>query len=180
MKKIYIILSHSGTIPSIIIRKITRCDYSHVALALDEKLDKMYSFGRKKVNNPFNGGFVIEKVDGKFYQKFNKTECIIYSLEISDDSYVKLENLVNSFEQNSSIYHYDIIGLLFKAINIRVKRKNHFVCTDFISYLLAESSIYTFAHSVIKPKDFISIPNKDIVYNGLLLNYQLSNKKTSF
>ena len=46
MKKIYIILTHTGTMLSKIIKKYTKDEFSHVSIALDKELNRMYSFGR--------------------------------------------------------------------------------------------------------------------------------------
>lgn len=61
MKKIYVILLHTNTIPSKLVRFFTRYKYSHVAISLSRKCDILYSFGRKKIDSIFNGGFVIQK-----------------------------------------------------------------------------------------------------------------------
>ena len=58
MKKIYIILTFTGTILSRIVRIYTRKEYSHVSISLDQDLTKMYSFGRLNAYNPFSGVFV--------------------------------------------------------------------------------------------------------------------------
>ena len=47
MKKIYIVLAHTGTLLSRIIKMKTGAEYTHSSIALDENLDEMYSFGRK-------------------------------------------------------------------------------------------------------------------------------------
>ena len=46
MKKIYIILTFTGTALSRIIKLTTRVEFAHVSIALDEELKEMYSFGR--------------------------------------------------------------------------------------------------------------------------------------
>ena len=46
MKKIYIVLTYTGTILSRIIKVFTKKEYSHVSIALDQDLKYMYSFGR--------------------------------------------------------------------------------------------------------------------------------------
>lgn len=61
MKKIYVILLHTNTIPSKLVRFFTRYKYSHVAISLSRNCDILYSFGRKKIDSIFNGGFVIQK-----------------------------------------------------------------------------------------------------------------------
>lgn len=46
MKKIYIILTFTGTALSRIIKFATKVEFAHVSIALDEELNEMYSFGR--------------------------------------------------------------------------------------------------------------------------------------
>lgn len=53
--KIYIILTYTGTLLSKIIKFYTKDEFSHVSLALDIGLNKMYSFGRLNPYNPFIG-----------------------------------------------------------------------------------------------------------------------------
>ena len=53
MKKVYIILTYSGTFLSKIIKYYTRDEFSHVSISLDSDLKKMYSFGRLNPYNPF-------------------------------------------------------------------------------------------------------------------------------
>ena len=77
-KKIYILLMHTNTVPSKIVRLFTRYEYSHVAISLEKKCYKTYSFGRKNLYNILNGGLSIQKKDGAFFTKFNKTTCKIY------------------------------------------------------------------------------------------------------
>ena len=72
-KKIYILQVHTGTIPSKIVKIITNYEYSHVLLSTDNSFKKMYSFGRRNINNPLNGGFIIESYDGLFFKKYSKT-----------------------------------------------------------------------------------------------------------
>ena len=50
MKKIYILLMHTYTIPSKIVKIFTNYEYSHVGISLSRECDEIYSFGRKKIN----------------------------------------------------------------------------------------------------------------------------------
>lgn len=61
MKKIYIIMSFTGTILSRIIKMYEHDKYCHVSISLDKKLNQMYSFGRLNPYNTFIGGLVHEK-----------------------------------------------------------------------------------------------------------------------
>ena len=171
MKKIYLILSHSGTIPSKLVKFYTNFKYSHISIALDKDLDFMYSFGRKKYNNPFNGGFIIENKRNLFYKKYKNTKCIILELEINENQYNKLINVLNNYKENKNLYKYDFLGCIFSIIKINFKRKYYSVCSEFVGRLLENSNIYYFNKNNIKPKDFMSIPNTNVLYEGLLKDY---------
>ena len=68
-----------------IIKYYTGDEFSHVSIALDAQLRKMYSFGRLNPYNPFWGGFVHERIDSGTLKRFSKTKARVYSLEIDDE-----------------------------------------------------------------------------------------------
>lgn len=170
MKDIYILQTHTGTIPGSIIKFLTQYKYSHILISLNNDFSKMYSFGRKSVINPLNAGFVIQDIDGKFFSKFSKTKCRIYKLTITNEQYDKLKYILNNFETNKEEYKYDIIGLLLKYFFIPIKRENHFVCSQFVAEVLKEAEIYKFNKptSLVRPKDFEKITSSEEIYSGLL------------
>ena len=67
MKEIYIVLTHTGTTLSKLIKSYTKDEFSHVSIALDIKLEKMYSFGRLNPYNPFVAGFVHEYIHTRYF-----------------------------------------------------------------------------------------------------------------
>lgn len=66
MRKIYIVLTYTGTLLARIVRFYTKKKYSHVSIALDEDLSRMYSFGRLNPYNAFVGGFVREGINFRY------------------------------------------------------------------------------------------------------------------
>ena len=82
MKKIYIVITFTGTILSRLVRLITRKKYCHASISLDEKLENMYSFGRKNPYLLLPAGFIHEYKDKGTYKRFYKTKAQIYSLEV--------------------------------------------------------------------------------------------------
>ena len=52
-RKVYIVLSQTGTVLSRILKLYTRSPYNHSSIALTEDLEVMYSFGRLNPYNPF-------------------------------------------------------------------------------------------------------------------------------
>ena len=84
MRKIYIVLTYTGTILSKLVKMYTKREFSHVSIALDEDLKEMYSFGRLNPYNPFIGGFVHEYMDKGTFKRFSKTNAQIYCLELTE------------------------------------------------------------------------------------------------
>ena len=46
MKKIYIVITYTGTNLSKVIKYYTHSEFSHVSISLEQELEKMYNFGR--------------------------------------------------------------------------------------------------------------------------------------
>lgn len=155
-----------------IVRLYTRYQYSHTSIALDKEITNMYSFGRKKVYNPLDGGFIVENKNSKFYKRFKNTKCLVLEISITIEKYKKLELLLDKYLENMDEYKYDIIGVFLRAFNIKLKRNNYYYCTKFIKELLEDSDIYNFDSDFIKPKDFMNIPNVKVIYRGKFLNYE--------
>ena len=52
-RKIYIVLSQSGSMVSFILKLITKTPYNHVSISIEDDCKPMYSFGRKYAYFPF-------------------------------------------------------------------------------------------------------------------------------
>ncbi len=175
MKKIYIILTNSGTILSRIIKFYTRKEFSHVSIALDRKLVHMYSFGRLKPTNPFFGGFVHESIrHGTFYRFRNTTTCI-YSIEVEDEQYEKIKNTIREFKRKRRIYKFNIIGLFAVALHLKIKTKNSFYCAEFVKDVLQKANLANDLPIIIKPEDFKKLKNINQEYKGMLRDYNVVN-----
>lgn len=72
MKKIYIVLTYTGTVLSNIVKFYTKEKYSHVSIGLDSKLNKLYSFGRLNPYNPYKAGFIHEELNKGTFRKVYK------------------------------------------------------------------------------------------------------------
>lgn len=171
MKEIYIVLTYTGTILSRIIKQFTGNEFAHVSIALDKDLKYMYSFGRLNPYNAFIGGFVHEYVDDGTFKRFKNTVSRIYALKIEDEKYEKLKKLIFKIQDNKKDYTFNIIGLFAAGIHIRLKYKKSFYCAEFVKYVLDKSKINTNLPEPIKPEDFKELKNAEIIYDGLLRDY---------
>ena len=171
MKKIYLVLSHTGTFPSKFVRFYTRKEYSHISISLDKDLKEMYSFGRINPYNPFRGGFVHESPKKGIFKRFKNTKIKIYSLDVKDEEYDKMCETIKDMEKNKEKYGYNFIGFCTIPIHIPIKRKRHFYCSEFIKYLFEESNLNYSLPSVVKPDDFSKLDGLDVIYTGKLNAY---------
>ena len=171
MRKIYIVLTFTGTILSRIIRFYTRKEYGHVSIALDEDLSRMYSFGRKNPYNVFNGGFVREGITFGTFARFKNTTCNITSLEVTDDQYYELKRLIKNIEKTKQDYKFNVIGLFAVSLNLKVQKEKSFYCAEFVKYALEKPHIVEGLPKIIKPHDFYNLEGSEFVYEGLLRKY---------
>ena len=171
MKQIYIILTHTGTTLSKIIKSFTKDEFSHVSISLDINLEKMYSFGRTNPYNPFWGGFVHESVNSGTFKRFKRTKALIYSLEVADKQYEIIDRLINHMKSYKKIYRFNVFGLFGVGFNKKVKIKHGFYCAEFVKYILKKADIDIELPELIRPENFKDIKNAKIIYKGLLREY---------
>lgn len=175
LKKIYIVLTHTGTILSKIIKAWTKDEFSHVSIALDEDLHEMYSFGRLRPFNPFVAGFVHEVPNEGTYKRFFRTRANVYSIRVEDQQFVSIRNTIHEMWEHREKYKFNIIGLLAIGFKREVKINNYFYCAEFVKYVLEKNLInLPLPEKMIRPEDFKKIESKTLEYSGLLNKY---NKK---
>lgn len=172
-KKVYILLTRTGTRFSNVIYKATGCEYTHVSLGLDKDLNQLYSFARKNMIIPFIAGFVKEDVNSGVFKKYDKTKCVVFEIDVSLNTYNKIKTLIEEFEEDKNIYRYNFLGLPLIYFDIPYKRERHFLCSQFVAYVLHKSGAVELDKEFtrIKPRDFLEMVNKKLVYNGILNNY---------
>lgn len=177
MKKIYIILTHTGTTLSKIIKNYTKDEFSHVSISLDSELNEMYSFGRLNPYNPFWGGFVHEGINFGTFKRFNKTVCRIYALDVTEEQFDNVKGIIEYIKHSKQLHNFNVIGLFAVGFNKKISFENSFYCAEFVKYVLDKSNIKNNLPGMIRPEDFKNIEDSSIIYEGLLKNYEASARK---
>lgn len=171
MKKIYIILTHTGTNLSKLIKKYTKDEFSHVSIGLDKELKQMYSFGRLNPYNPIWAGFVHEYIDDGTFKRFYLTKTRVYSLEVTEEQYERIKTTIQKMEQEKQKYKFNILGLFAAGFRKKIAMKKAFYCAEFVKYVMEKAEIETGLPEVAKPEDFKEIKNLKEEYSGLLKKY---------
>lgn len=172
-KKIYIVLTYSGTMLSRLIKIYTREKYCHVSVSLDEDLNEMYSFGRLRPYNPFIAGFVHENPSYGTFKRFKNTKTEIYSVDVTESQYNKVKEIINNFNSNNCRYKFNIVGLFAVAFHIKFKRKNSFYCAEFVKYVVDNADLNMELPDIVKPTDFRKQDLMNLEYKGVLRNYKI-------
>lgn len=172
MRKIYIVLTHTGTILSQIIKRYTKDEFSHVSISLDENLKEMYSFGRLNPYNAFWAGFVHEYIDKGTFKRFYKTRTKIYSLEITEAQYNDVKSIINQIQENKEEYKFNMLGLLAVGFHKKIKKEHSFYCAEFIKYVMENAGIKTELPEIVRPENFKNIEGLEEIYSGLLRKYK--------
>ena len=175
MKQIYFVLTNTGTILSKIISFFMKDEYAHISLALDETLRPMYSFGRLNPYNPFYGGFVCEYIDKGTFKRFYKTKAKVIVLDIDDEKYEKLKNIIMNVKKNKKEFKFNVLGLFAIYFEIKSKKNKAFYCAEFIKYIIEESNINLDLPDLIRPEHFKNINGGKVVYMGLLKDYNVNS-----
>ncbi len=172
MKEIYIVLTHTGTLLSRIIKDFTKDEFSHVSIALDRELKQMYSFGRLHPYNPFWGGFVHEYIDKGTFKRFKKTKAKVYYLRVTEEQYQKIKENIEKISSEKEKYKFNLFGLFAAGFHKKIGKEYSFYCAEFVKYIIEKANIHLNLPEVVKPEDFKQIEELHEVYAGLLRKYK--------
>ncbi|WP_174615551.1 hypothetical protein [Virgibacillus ihumii] len=164
-KKIYLLLTDTGTLFTRTIKLYTRKPYNHASIAFDDNLTELYSFGRKDIRNPFAGGFVKENIREGLLRE---ADCAVYSRTISTEQCNRINEYIQNIKEREDQYRYNLLGLFAVILRIKFSRANAFFCSEFIANVLAECGVTTFQKppSLITPHELQQAAGFQLVYRG--------------
>lgn len=169
-KKIYIVLTDTGTLLTRLIKIYTKKPYNHASISFDAYLTEVYSFGRKRPHNPFIGGFVKENFRSCF---FEQAGCAVYSLETTEADTAKMKHYISDIEAEKDSYRYNFLGLFGFLMNKPLKRDNAFFCSQFAATILNQGERVSFEKdfALITPNDLTHIQDLTLEYEGKMEQY---------
>ena len=173
MKRIYFVLTFTGTWLSRVVRVYTRKEFSHVSIALDKDLKYMYSFGRLNAYNPIVAGFVHEIQNEGTFKRFKNTHSMICSIEVTDKQYKKIKANIKHFEDTKDNYGFNLLGLIGIIFGTRIQRENKYYCAEFVKYILDNSGVDLELPDIVKPEDFRNLEGSEFIYIGKFREYNI-------
>lgn len=169
--KVYILLTDTGSFLTKLIKLYTKKPYNHASISFDPELSEVYSFGRKKAGNPFNGGFVKEDVKQGL---FKQADCAVFSLTVTEVQMEKMKCYIQEIEEQKECYRYNFLGLFGFMLNKPIKREKALFCSQFVASVLKAGNISDFEKplSLIAPYDLQELSELKLMYEGKLKAYQ--------
>ncbi len=163
---IYILLTRSGTWFSRLIHLATQDNYTHASIGLDGPRGPFYSFARKYRYLALPAGLVEEHVT--VYRR--TVPCCLYALKVTEDTYMRLRQQLNTMYAHRESYHYSVLGALACYFHLPLQRSCHYFCSQFVAGLLEECGAVELPKppTLLRPADLCHLEDLYPVHQGLL------------
>jgi len=170
MNTIYILLTRSGTLLSNLVYLFTGDPFTHASISFDPTLQPLYSSARKNGETMFPAGPCREYFHRGFYRKHRHIPCALYALNVSQERYDEARQEVCRIISHSDEYHFNILGLLLCRLNIPMRRRKKFFCSQFVAEILQRSQALALPKvpSLMRPMDYARLPQVSCLYRGTL------------
>jgi len=166
VKKIYILLTRTGTMPARVIHFFKGGTFTHTSLSMTPSTNHLYSYARRKINNPFKAGLITENIHTEVFAQYPDCHCAVYCLEVSDKAYENMQNEITYFFDNYKKAKYNFFGMIPLALGIKIRRKLRLTCSQFVAIILESS------REIELPKDpYLMLPNDFPHINGIYCVY---------
>lgn len=178
LKKIYILLTRTGTFPARVIHVVKGGTFTHTSLSLVQATDNFYSYARRKIKNPFNAGLIIENIHTEVFALYPDCHSAVYELNVSDEAYEKMKNKITYFFDNYKKAKYNFFGLIPMAFGIKIKRKFRLTCSQFVAIILQSAEEIKLPKDpyLMLPNDFSLIDGIKVIYDGKLKDCKIEEQ----
>ncbi|MBE6153836.1 MAG: hypothetical protein E7166_06410 [Firmicutes bacterium] len=159
---IYVVLVKALTGLGKLARLTGNYEYTHIAVCLDEKLDKFYTFSRKKHYSPFDCGYMVETLDCYAFGKHQEVKLKVFKVPVSKTNKNKIEKYIENIS-NDSEYVFNFFSMITMTMLHGFKIYKAHNCMSFVS------KVVELTDSVDMSKEYYKYNIKDI--DNLLSKY---------
>lgn len=172
---VYVILYEGDAPLSVVIKKITKSQFSHASISFDLSMQYIFSFGTHEYDinkNPL--GIKLEKFSGDDARTIDGlTGYRLYVTFVSKDEYLRMKNKLNDIIGRQQMFKFNIAGLARQIFNIEHEESAKYFCSQFVATVLksGNNDIIASKSSVTKPSDFTKFDNFYRVCGGYINDY---------
>lgn len=135
MKRIYIVFIASSYKTGNAIRMLTGGTYNHVALALEDSLNVLYSYSRSNFFEPLNGGYQKE-TPSRYFANHKDAQIRVCEYMVEDDHYQRIQEALMDYGKNQRETCYNFADLLVYPFKIHIPLSRMHTCISFVTELL--------------------------------------------
>lgn len=132
---IYVVLVKALTGLGKFARLTSKYDYTHIAVCLDEKFDKFYTFSRRKHYSPFDCGFMIETLDCYAFGKHKDVKLKIFKVPVSKENKIEIEKYIENVSKDAE-YIFNFYSMITMPIFRGFKIYKAHNCMSFVSKII--------------------------------------------
>lgn len=169
---IYVVLVKALTGLGKFARLTSKYDYTHIAVCLDEKFDKFYTFSRKKHYSPFDCGFMVETLDCYAFGKHTNVKLKIFKVPVSKENKKRIEKYIENVSKDSE-YIFNFFSMITMSIFHGFKIYKAHNCMSFVSKIVELSDTV----NISKPYYKYNIKEIDELLTEYLYKEEVFEKK---
>lgn len=173
LEPVYVVLMHTGTPMSKVIKGVIHTEFTHSSIAFDSSLRKMYTFSSRRRNpeklSPLQmGGFTEEDIRDEFFSG-RPVHYTVYMVPCFKDQVKLMKKRLQYFLDNDIKFSYDKIGLVQNLVGMDKEAKNQWFCSEFVADILKTgkpNTTYIDSPFRVRPMDFTKMGFAVKVYEG--------------
>ena len=171
MKKIYVVISQTGTGFAKTLRKFGNLQYNHASISLDRDLTEMYGYARKEQYGYFVAGLVRETTDRLLVGAKEDCQVAVFEIPVTDEQYEDVKDIIDIMYDNNK-YKYNLFSVLTYPLFGGYSSYNLFTCIEFVMHILKSIGIKLDKPAQkYRPDELLSVLEDNLIYEGGLLQY---------
>lgn len=135
----YVILIKSLTGLGKFSRKISKYEYTHIAVSFTDKLDDFVTFSRKKHYSPFHAGFMHEKREHYAFGNNEEVKVKVFRLQITKEALSKIKKYIKQIESDQE-YIFNLYSMLTMPFLHGFEIYKSHNCMSFVSEIIKLSN----------------------------------------
>uniref|UniRef100_UPI002F426176 hypothetical protein n=1 Tax=Enterocloster asparagiformis TaxID=333367 RepID=UPI002F426176 len=112
---VYICFMATMTTIAKISRRISGCDYTHISIAFDGKLEDFVSFSRRSANTPLDAGIVWERRGDYVQPGQTSYRTKIYRIPVGRNDLERIKELIRDYERDPE-YMFNIFSMVTMTV----------------------------------------------------------------
>jgi superfamily II DNA or RNA helicase len=165
---VFIVLQHSGTAMSNMIKKFTRAEFSHACISFNSKLAPLYSFGNKKLDGKPDAGLMIQHQGpgDEFYKRYTNCTYSVYVMYVDKMAYNAMKARLQDFLNEKDKWKYDFVSLLKVFAGQASEKSPRYFCSGFVMDVVSSGKKLGRLPSQYKPEDILDETDISLVNHG--------------